>query len=88
MDSSISIFVLLFLFMLGVQLFVDAIFVFLCFITGVVVLKLITFLNSECKIIGYKFFKDTYKTTPKYRKPMAVGFIVWVSFLFSLVALQ
>ena len=74
--------------MLGVQLFIDSVFAFLCFISGVIILKLVTFLNTEYKILGYKFFKETYKTTPQYKKPMAVGFVIWVGFLFLLMALQ
>lgn len=88
METAIGILVTLFFILVGIQLFIDAAFVFLCYIVGVMVLKAIIILNTKYNVLSYTVFKETYKTEPSYRKPIAVGMTILVSLLFILIALQ
>ena len=84
--SVASILILLFLLLFAFQMFLDAAFMFLCYITGVLALKLVTLLNTKYDTLSYGVFKDTYKTNPVYKKPMAVGFILWILFIVIILA--
>jgi len=88
LDATTSFFVLLFLIFVGVQIFVDAAFVFLCYLTGVLVLKVIRFVNTKYELLNYRVFKTTYRTEPSYRRPIALGTLIWISFLLILMAIQ
>ena len=78
MDISVAPLLVLFFILFALQMFLDAAFMFVCYITGVIALKLVTLLNTKYDILSYGVFKDTYKTKPAYKKPMAVGFFIWI----------
>jgi len=83
MDMSI---IGLILVVLGIQLFFDVLFIFVCNITGVVLLNAITFLNLKYEILSYRIFKNTYKTKPSYKKPIILGLVGWIITIGIIVA--
>lgn len=59
----------------------DMAFYFVCYLTGVLLIKIITSLNTKYNFLTYEVFKETYKDSSRYKKPIFVGFIAWVSIL-------
>ena len=86
MEISVAPLLVLLFLLFALQMFLDTAFMFLCYITGVIALKLVTLLNAKYDILSYGVFKDTYKTNPAYKKPMAVGFIIWILFIVIILA--
>lgn len=87
MDISVWPFILLFFIFVGVQLFMDVVFYFLSYLSGVLVLKTIIILHTKYNYLSYKVFKDTYKTELGYKTPMIVGLAVWFGLIFLVMAL-
>lgn len=87
-DISVWPFILLFCILAGIQLFMDILFYFVCYLTGVFVLKTIVILNTRYRYMSYKVFKDRYKTVPGYKTPMIIGAIVWFGLLFLIMLLD
>ncbi len=86
MEISVAPFLVLLLLLFTLQMFLDAAFMFICYLTGVIALKIVTLLNTKYDILSYGVFKETYKTNPAYKKPMAVGFIIWILFIVIILA--
>ena len=78
METSVALLLVFLLVLFVIQMFIDAAFMFVCYMTGVIALKIITFLNTKYQILSYSVFKETYKTHPTYKKPMAVGLVLWI----------
>jgi len=88
MDISVWSFILLFFILVGIQLFMDAIFYFLCYLTGVLVLKTVVILNTKYDYLPYKLFKEAYRTKHNYKVPMLIGAVLWFGLLFLLISLK
>ena len=68
----------LFIALLCIQLFVDAIFAFICYTTGVIILRAIKLFSSKYQYLSYKEFREQYKNKSRLLTPLGIGIIVWV----------
>ena len=71
----------------ALQAFFDGAFLFVCYLTGMVVLKLLTIFGTDLETLSYGVFKNAYKTEPSYRKPMGIGLIIWLAAIVLTLAL-
>ena len=85
MDILNNPFIILFFILLGIQFLIDMAFYFLCYITGVIILKAATLLKTKYKFLKYGVFKETYKDNPSYKQPIVIGFITWIIPLMAVV---
>jgi hypothetical protein len=75
--SNMEVILVIFLFLVGIQIFVDLSFLFTCYITGVCIIKLFTLMKTKYNIMSYGSFKSYYKSGNKFRFASIVGFTVW-----------
>lgn len=68
------------------QLFIDTVFVFIVYMTGVVILNLITLFNKHYMFLSYSAFKKAHKTKALSKRPYQVGCVAWL-FVFVVVFL-
>ncbi len=75
----------LFVSMLVVQMTMDLAFYFVSYLTGVAILKVVTMLQTKYTFLRYGVFKESYKISPTFKKPLAIGVLFWFAFMFVLM---
>lgn len=68
----LSIFVLL-------QLFIDVVFAFIVYMTGVAILQLVTLFNKHYEFLSYGAFKEAHNIKSLSKTLYQIGCVIWLS---------
>ncbi len=77
----------LFIALICIQLFFDALFFFICYSTGVTILYAIKLSSSKYQFLSYQEFKSQFKNKSHFLAPTSIGFVIWTVILIMTVVI-